>query len=93
MLHPQQRIQARTIEAARRIPAARQIRRSVDTGRVRTILQSETYAMLLRIEVAADEARDALRVEDNAAAALIVREILTGACLAARGLQRLRALR
>lgn len=91
MLIPQP-IQLRTFPAPRRIPAARLIRRPADHSRLRTILRSEAYAILLRIEVAAEEARVHLMASDDVAASRAVREILSGACLVGRDLQRLKTL-
>jgi hypothetical protein len=91
MLHPQ-RIQVQTIAAPRRISRAHLIRRPVDASRLRAVWRAEIYGALLRLEERAEQARDALRAENDVEAAVIGREILAAACLVGRGLHRLRTL-
>jgi hypothetical protein len=93
MLSPKRILAVRAATTPRRIPPTRLIRRPGGGARVRTILQGGTYAALLNLEERAEKSRDALRAGDDIAPAVIGREILALANLAARGLNVLNDVR
>jgi hypothetical protein len=76
MLTPQRIAILRTSAAPRRhIPVARPIRRPVDTVRLKAVWRAEIYGALLLLEERAEQSRDALQANDDAAAAAIIRAL------------------
>ena len=82
----------RASAAPRRVPAARLIRRHVDTLHLKSVWRAEIYRALLLLEERAEQSREALRANDDTAAVALGRDLALGAVTISRALDRLKAL-